>query len=746
MNTETLFPNFDFSLLDSPDFKEDSVREELILPILKSLGYSATGVNKIHRSKTVSHPFVQTGSGRHQLTSIPDYLFEAAGKYAWVLDAKAPTEEIKTGKNVEQTYFYAIHPDIRVDYYALCNGREFILFHISQAQAVLYFSLSEIEKHWEALKQALAPERFVSNFTPPRNIHSTKQEFDYLSRRPLDEIKSIQKQSSKRHFGVHGYFTKQAFQILQKYIENFTKPGDLILDPFGGTGVTLIESLILGRKAIHIDLNPLSVFWIKTLIEPVSLERVVDEFKGIKIKFSNNKPETEDDVEKFLEIYPYPSGIKLPKTSDVDTIEKLFSKPQLAHLAYLKHLILEIKDIKIRNQLLLAFSSSLNKFNLTFHYTKTEGGGDSSVFRYYRYRIAPTPGILDLMDIFETKLKRLISAKKEIHPLINSHTIHNAQIYKGTATNLDKIENESVDYIYTDPPYGKKIQYLDLSVMWNAWLDLEVNEEDYQLEAIEGGEHKKTKGDYSNLIANSIKEMYRVLKFDRWMSFVFQHQDPAYWHLIVDTAEKIGFEYAGAVKQNNGQTSFKKRQNPFTVLSGQLIINFKKVRNPKSIMKADLGADITDLIIQSIEGIIAKNNGATLEEINNELIIRGLELGFLDVLSKKYADITPFLFANFDYHEDTQTYHLKKNAKFRTQIPIEARIKYYVVSMMRRLAREGKYPHFDEIILEIMPLLRNGVTPDNQTILGVLEEIAVRVGDDSWKLKEIGQGHLFDKF
>ncbi len=238
--------------------------------------------------------------------------------------------------------------------------------------------------------------------------------------------------------------------------------------------------------------------------------------------------------------------------------------------------------------------------------------------------------------------------------------------------------------------------------------------------------------------------MYRVLKFDRWMSFVFAHKDPEYWHLIVDTAEKIGFEYASAVKQNNGQTSFKKRQNPFTVLSGQLIINFKKVRNPKSIMKADLGADVTGLIIQSIEGVIAKNTGATLEEINDELIIRGLELGFLDVLSKKYQDITPFLLANFDYDRENEKYLLKKNTKFRSQIPIELRIRFYLVSMLRRFAREGKPTHFSDIILEIMPLLRNGVTPDNQTILGVLEDIAVRVGEDSWKLREAGQGHLFD--
>jgi len=46
-------------------------------------------------------------------------------------------------------------------------------------------------------------------------------------------------------------------------------------------------------------------------------------------------------------------------------------------------------------------------------------------------------------------------------------------------------------------------------------LDLDVTEDDYKIEAIEGGEHNKTKQEYNDLIAKSIKEMYRVLKFDR---------------------------------------------------------------------------------------------------------------------------------------------------------------------------------------------------------------------------------------
>jgi adenine-specific DNA methylase len=165
-----------------------------------------------------------------------------------------------------------------------------------------------------------------------------------------------------------------------------------------------------------------------------------------------------------------------------------------------------------------------------------------------------------MMKYFTSRFKKVVAAKKEIEGLINAVTINHAEVRKGTATDLSHIATESIDSIYTDPPYGAKIPYLDLSVMWNAWLNLPVSQSDYQNEAIEGGEGAKTKQEYSQLLAQSIGEMARVLKFDRWMSFVFAHKDPPYWHLIIDAAEKEGFEYAGAVKQNNGQTSFKKRQ------------------------------------------------------------------------------------------------------------------------------------------------------------------------------------------
>jgi 16S rRNA G966 N2-methylase RsmD len=748
MHTQ-LFSDFDFSQLYSPDFKEDSVREVLILPILQGLGYAG---RQIVRSKALANPFLKVGSQKRQIKQVPDYLLKTESEslnYAWVLDAKAPNENINSGENLEQIYSYAIHPEVRTKFFALCNGKEFILFRQDEEKPLLYFSLNQIDSYWEELQSYLAPTAFQSGkdfiYTTVKTVKSgVKDESDYINRPLLDEM-PVQKQASKRHFGVHGYFTKQSWNVVRAYIEHFSNVGDLVLDPFGGSGVTAIEALMSDRKTIHIDLNPMSVFIVNALLAPVKINELIEAFERVKTAFIGLNTQSFENLTAlnvFIDLNPhidlkgisYPQGFRLPKGSDVQTIEQLFTEKQLAQLAVLKHLILKEKNANIKNSLLLAFSSSINKFNLTFHYTKTDGGGDSAIFRYYRYRIAPQPDELDLMNIFETKFKKILAAKKDVGTKIDAKTIKNGQIVKGTATDLDFVKNESVDYIYTDPPYGKKIPYLDLSIMWNAWLDLPVTEEDYEMEAIEGGEHHKSKDNYNELIAQSIKEMYRVLKFDRWMSFVFAHKDPEFWHLIIDTAEKCGFEYAGAVKQSNGQTSFKKRQNPFTVLSGQLIINFKKVRKPRYILKANLGMDISEIFMQTAEGIIAKHNGATLEQINDELIIKGLELGFLELLAKKYTDLTPVLMDMFDYEEKTQKFHIRKNKKFQTHIDLNLRIRYYLLSYLRRMEIENKISTFDDIVLNIMPLLKNGITPENQSILGVLETLAQRVGADGWRL------------
>lgn len=58
----------------------------------------------------------------------------------------------------------------------------------------------------------------------------------------------------------HRYPAKFIPNIVEKLLSDFTEKGDLILDPFGGCGTTLVESKRLGRKSICFDINPVAKF------------------------------------------------------------------------------------------------------------------------------------------------------------------------------------------------------------------------------------------------------------------------------------------------------------------------------------------------------------------------------------------------------------------------------------------------------------------------------------------------------
>jgi DNA modification methylase len=743
MSLSKIFSNLDFSnIASNPDFKEASVRSFIIDPLIKELGYSE---ENIALEKTVQ---IQTGSNKKKTTPYyADYVLKIGNNFVCVIEAKTPKKNIIEKDCIEQAFMYAMHPEIRSKYFVLCNGLELALFKNDVDRTLLlHFPLTEIDLHWDALNRYISPESFregkkIQYEKPQKEKSDEFNEGIYCRKMILDEL-PVKKQAARRHFGCNAYFTRQTWNVVAEYIKNYTRKGDLVLDSFGGSGITAIEALMNERKAIHLDLNPLSIFLVDSLVAPVSIAVLKDAFNTVCEEYEKKEPETKNEIKLALQKYKQPKDLRLPKNSDVKFVRQLFTDKQRAQLSLLKYLIKKQKDKNIRQSLLLAFYNTLTVCNLTFHETpQRKGLGGHHFGFYYRYRMAYEPIEMPVIEVFKTKTKRVLDGKQEMNIFNYAERIDDIKVVQGTATDLSFIESESVDYIYTDPPYGAKIQYLDLSAMWNAWLDLDVTDEDYRLEAIEDGKLEKTKDEYKQLIAKSIQEMFRVLKFDRWLSFVFQHKDPEFWDLIVSTAENCGFEYIGAVSQKNGQTSFKKRQRPCTVLSGQLIINFRKVRNPRTIMKANLGMDITDIVINSIESIIAKHQGATLEQINDELIIKGLELGFLDILSKAFPDLTPLLMQEFDYDTETEIFSVKKRG-FRSHIDVNLRIKYYLTSLLNRNERLNKESHFSDIVLEILPSLRNGSTPDNQTIESVLHDIAEMVGTDCWRLKKNGQKEL----
>ena len=105
-----IFDNFDFVQLKDEGFKEDSVRELIVVPLFNALRLKESGC-KIHRSKKLHEPFFKLGSKYRPINIFPDYAIERHSKYTFVLDAKSPNKEIETGDgNIAQVFYYAAHP------------------------------------------------------------------------------------------------------------------------------------------------------------------------------------------------------------------------------------------------------------------------------------------------------------------------------------------------------------------------------------------------------------------------------------------------------------------------------------------------------------------------------------------------------------------------------------------------------------------------------------------------------------
>ncbi len=110
--------------------------------------------------------------------------------------------------------------------------------------------------------------------------------------------------------------------------------------------------------------------------------------------------------------------------------------------------------------------------------------------------------------------------------------------YCNSATDLSTIKNESVDYIFTDPPFGSNIMYSELNSITESWLKVKTNS---KTEAIENKTQGKSTFDYQELMLSSFKEFFRILKPGRWITVEFSNTSASVWNSIQVAISNAGF-------------------------------------------------------------------------------------------------------------------------------------------------------------------------------------------------------------
>jgi hypothetical protein len=164
--------------------------------------------------------------------------------------------------------------------------------------------------------------------------------------------------------------------------------------------------------------------------------------------------------------------------------------------------------------------------------------------------------------ILDGKLKRL---SKSFQPEFRHEG--NCVITTGTAAKLG-LPEATIDYIFTDPPFGENIYYADLNLLVESWHRVKTEPGP---EAVVDNPKGKGLADYQRLMQQCFEEYHRVLKPGRWMTVVFHNSKNAVWNAIQEAMLAAGFVVADVRTLDKQQGSY--RQITSSAVKQDLIIS-----------------------------------------------------------------------------------------------------------------------------------------------------------------------------
>ncbi len=455
-------------------------------------------------------------------------------------------------------------------------------------------------------------------------------------------------------YDAHTYHTKVPPEGIKLLIQHFTNHGDVVLDPFCGSGMTGIAATELGRTALLSDLSPAAVFiaynlntpidsvrylnavnevmrrsmaledalyatecricgtktpmiytvWSYGLIcnlcrsefllwdvarderESVRESKILAEFscphchqqikkRGLRrtrrypvqigykcCERSNKEQAVELDAGDLRRLEciegrgipadlwyptdPFPVGVntKQPIAAGITSVDKCYTTRALHAMAHLWALCSEWPEADVREKLLFTLTSLYQRVTLFSEFRFWGGSGNTANYN--------VPAIINEQNVFRTFLRK-------------AHTIswyfksaaaidRRLQVSTQSATKLHQLSANSIDYVFTDVPFGSNINYSEMNFLWESWLQHFTDNTD---EAIVNAVQCKSYGDYQALLRKAFEEIRRVLKADAWLTVVFHNSSAKAWAAIQHAIIDAGFVISGTQTFDKEHGTFK---------------------------------------------------------------------------------------------------------------------------------------------------------------------------------------------
>ena len=474
-------------------------------------------------------------------------------------------------------------------------------------------------------------------------------------------------------YAMHKYWGKKPFNEISKFIEQYSLPEETVMDCFCGSGVTLIEAVKAGRKAVGVDLNPIAIKLANVSMTAVDIDKINSTFKSIKEKlqktiyslyemefegepimvthtiWKNREPievwycsdrdkknikmcnEPKIEPKWYPEIIMYEnSRINVGKEQKVSD---LFTPRALVGLSLLCDEIKQIEDEKLREVFELTLSGTLSQAsNLVFvirgrkknngEPPKAEVG--SWVIGYW---VPEEHFEINVWNCFENRFKRILKGEQEIYDLFADKTddymSNHLNLINGSATNIP-LEDNSIDYVFIDPPHANRILYMEQSLMWNAWLGLDSNinwNDEIIVTEAKDRKEKDTKN-YNELLGVAFAEISRVLKPEKYFSLAFNCLDDDTWIDTLNLFMTHGFEIRDFVPLEYSATSVI-QDNRKNALKTDFVLTFQNTGN------------------EEIHKIVFKNDDIELEEDIAEILSTNPEYEVYNIMNALFEKTIP---------------------------------------------------------------------------------------------------------
>ncbi|MDI3484953.1 MAG: hypothetical protein PWQ50_173 [Methanolobus sp.] len=305
-------------------------------------------------------------------------------------------------------------------------------------------------------------------------------------------IDNQSKSSTYYTHGFHPYPAKFTPQVVNKYLSIYCKPGDTVLDPFCGSGTTLVECVLNDINAYGIDLNPIAVIMSKAKTNQYTADQIKI-FKEIVSDLEYIK------ANKLIDYWEKSSGhtFSIP---DFPNRNHWFQDNVSKELVILKNYIFSFKDEKVVDLLKCAFSKIIVKVS----------NQDSEV-RYTAKNKNHPDGIV--LSSFLSTLKDYIKQIDEVDFKFNDKV----NVYHGdTSKILTELDDNLFDYVFTSPPYINTFDYYLYHKQRMFWLDFDHK----VVRRNEIGNHHRidtksfddAKSEYVSSMTHIINEISRVSK------------------------------------------------------------------------------------------------------------------------------------------------------------------------------------------------------------------------------------------